>query len=576
MKLVNLKTKTKIIVGFGFMIIISILLSFFNASMSSQIDKNMDSLYEERMIPNVLLGKIQVNQNKIQTAMIEVLYKSQITDHSEVLSESKNTLLKIYNENDEYFNQYQEMQLTDEEAQLLNEFIEADILYRTQCDEIIDLMEGYKYTGAFEKADEAAITKNRAEDSLSSLISLNNNSAIKLKEDCDAYAQTGLIRSIILVVISTVLGIVLTIFISRSIVSGLTATAAEAEFLAEGDFTNKIDDKFIKRRDEIGILAKAFNLMASNLADLLRLIKESSMVVSTSGEQLNATVEEINSQVQTVNMNTQEIAAGMEETSAAIEEINASGNQILFFADELSKQAHDGDINAIEIEKRAKDMKKHAETSTHEAKEIFEKRSALIKESIEKSKVVEEIKTMSDSIQNIAEQTNLLALNASIEAARAGEHGKGFAVVADEVGKLAEESSKTVEGIIKLINEVEVAVNNLSVNSEGILQFIDQKVIPDYNTLVKTGEQYLIDSEYIKESMTMFNSKSKDINEAISQVNDALTSVSATIQQATSNTFEIKGNVEDVASAMNEVSVVAGTQVKTAEELNVNVSKFKI
>ena len=67
MKLVNLKTKTKIIVGFGFMIIISILLSFFNASMSSQIDKNMDSLYEERMIPNVLLGKIQVNQNKIQT-----------------------------------------------------------------------------------------------------------------------------------------------------------------------------------------------------------------------------------------------------------------------------------------------------------------------------------------------------------------------------------------------------------------------------------------------------------------------------------------------------------------------------
>lgn len=354
MKLVNLKTKTKIIVGFGFMIIISILLSFFNASMSSQIDKNMDSLYEERMIPNVLLGKIQVNQNKIQTAMIEVLYKSQITDHSEVLSESKNTLLKIYNENDEYFNQYQEMQLTDEEAQLLNEFIEADILYRTQCDEIIDLMEGYKYTGAFEKADEAAITKNRAEDSLSSLISLNNNSAIKLKEDCDAYAQTGLIRSIILVVISTVLGIVLTIFISRSIVSGLTATAAEAEFLAEGDFTNKIDDKFIKRRDEIGILAKAFNLMASNLADLLRLIKESSMVVSTSGEQLNATVEEINSQVQTVNMNTQEIAAGMEETSAAIEEINASGNQILFFADELSKQAHDGDINAIEIEKEQK------------------------------------------------------------------------------------------------------------------------------------------------------------------------------------------------------------------------------
>lgn len=211
-----------------------------------------------------------------------------------------------------------------------------------------------------------------------------------------------------------------------------------------------------------------------------------------------------------------------------------------------------------------------------EAIQIYEKRQQDIKRAIEKSKVVEDIRVMSDSIQEISEQTNLLALNAAIEAARAGEHGKGFAVVAEEVRKLAEESKNTVIQIDELVKEVNGAFTDLSTNSADILKFIDAKVIKDYEVLVQTGEQYLNDSEFVKATMTAFSTQFKTINESITQVNDAIENVASVVEEATAGSMTISENTEDVSKAIDEISGVAMNQSELAENLNQKISKFTV
>ncbi len=100
-----------------------------------------------------------------------------------------------------------------------------------------------------------------------------------------------------------------------------------------------------------------------------------------------------------------------------------------------------------------------------------------MRESIEKTNAIEEIKELSQTIMAITSQTNLLALNAAIEAARAGEAGKGFAVVADEIRKLAEDSKQAVSRINDITENVSDAVISMVQDSEELLGFVDTQVL---------------------------------------------------------------------------------------------------
>ncbi|MDX9753425.1 MAG: methyl-accepting chemotaxis protein, partial [bacterium] len=215
--------------------------------------------------------------------------------------------------------------------------------------------------------------------------------------------------------IALILGVLITIFITRKIVKPLQMGVKFAECVAGGDLTQTID---LDQKDEIGILANSLNAMSENLHTVMNQIQQSAEQVAASSEELSASSQNM------ANSATEQ-AANLEETSAAIHELNTSIEQNRESAKNTdgvsSKAAIEAEQGGVAVEKTVLAMKQIAD-----------------KISI---------------IDDIADQTNLLALNAAIEAARAGEMGKGFAVVAVEVRKLAERSQQAAKEIIELAND---------------------------------------------------------------------------------------------------------------------------
>lgn len=202
------------------------------------------------------------------------------------------------------------------------------------------------------------------------------------------------------------------------------------------------------------------------------------------------------------------------------------------------------------------DTKNKSDMIQKTSKDIADNLSLLRKEADD----MQEIITV---IQNITENTNLLSLNASIEAARAGEAGKGFAVVADEIRVLADGSKETANNIQQISKGVVEAVMKLADNANNLVNFINERILPDYEILEQTGEQYLHDSITVDQMMVEMRESMENIGTMmrdVAQSNDNITNnVQESAQGVTGivgNTTALVNNMQNIIGALDQVSNV--------------------
>ena len=177
-------------------------------------------------------------------------------------------------------------------------------------------------------------------------------------------------------------------------------------------------------------------------------------------------------------------------------------------------------------------------------KNEVEKSQQVINEISEKSKKMNDVLQVIDSVAN---QTNLLAMNAAIEAAHAGEAGKGFAVVAGEIRKLSEDTQRSARDISKIISEIVSAI-----------QTGEQSMYDTKSAFVKISEKIDVQSDAVGEiskSVMLQTDKANTVLSNTNQITNKISEVNELIKSQTGYTKEIKNGVDDI---VNLAAVVNG------------------
>jgi methyl-accepting chemotaxis protein len=255
----------------------------------------------------------------------------------------------------------------------------------------------------------------------------------------------------------------------------------------------------------------------------------------------------------------QELTASMENVAETANEIKNKIMAVKDDAAEIDKRAEDGAREADEIKKRAIEIKEAAQKKKEYTGSRMQELSEALKSSAEDSAKVSQIDKLTQVITGIAEQTNLLALNASIEAARAGESGRGFAVVAEEIGKLAENSLSTASNIQKISAEVTKTVESLSENAVAVVNFINENVVPDYDSYVKSGDDYEKTAIILDQMLAKFSDKADrlrismdEASEAVEGIVNSMNESSKAIGESTQSTMELVNSMKGIENAMEE------------------------
>lgn len=340
----------------------------------------------------------------------------------------------------------------------------------------------------------------------------------------------------------------------------------------EGDLTKRISIVKIK---EIADLGNGFNSFMDKLQNILKMIIDNTNSIEKVVTEVQESIRTSNDGVSDLSAVTEELAATMQEVgnSAGIINKNADSvnNDVALIAehsDNINNYSKEMQINAAKMEDKAR----------HNMEEINSKLQdilGVLNQAIEDSKSVEQVNSLTDEILDISKQTNLLALNASIEAARAGEAGKGFAVVADEIRQLADTSRETASRIQNINVVVNSAVNNLAENANGLIDYMNETIVPEFDNFVKSGVEYKENASYISRIMEEFNVKTDELKNKMDNIAESIHTITTAIDEGANGINGAADSTQQLVVDMEKINEQMRENHSIANNLQEGTAVFK-
>ena len=410
------------------------------------------------------------------------------------------------------------------------------------------------------------VHQNNSDNQIIGMIFVGTN--LKEKEAVVKRILSSICSSVIVVMLICIaVGIKLAGSMSRNIKKSIQMVGR----LAEGNLDVWVDDKLLKKKDEIGELSRVtvtlrdtMRSTIKEITDNAKALLEASQLLGTAADNTNGTMKDVRTAVSQVVDNSQLQAENSQSTS---EQMKIMGDNITETSNEAELLSGNAASMQLSSEKASKTL-----LSLRQINEDVKKIIGEVQEQTNRTnESVKKIQAATTFINSIAEDTGLLSPNASIEAARAGDSGRGFAVVAEQIKNLSEQSNESSK-------EIEATAEVLRADSEKAVQAMQQmqEIIASQSESMQETQQVV--AEVIEEiassmkSIAQIKESSGRLEGARNEVLQAvehLSEISAENLDSTKSTYEqteiVADTFKQVYNSADELKTIADKLVKSTE-----------
>ena len=568
----KLSTKLILIPVFvvGFVSVISSGLSLKNLS---KVNDAASQIVDTSMVGTEMLNDIEMETVNIHTLALAHIISTDLSSMIDIVSEVRNHEEKLKQLLDDY-NPYVTL--------------ETKRNYRIICENYTSLVKecgnvmAYSAAGKNEEAYKTAngsIAKysNNIEKAISSMREHVNSVTQEERKSLESTYRASVVTCTFTIAVSIIALLFVVFAVVTMVIKPLLRTQKEINGIIvnidnkKGDLTQRVTPI---NNAEVDAVGKGINVFMTKLQAIFK-------AVVTNSARMERVVDDVRQSVQTSNSSVSDLSALTEELSATMQDISENASVINANTDNVAKEVEIIAEKTEELTGYTKDMKVHAqsmesvartnmETTDRKVSEILE----VLQKAIEDSNSVKQVNSLTNDILNIASQTNLLALNASIEAARAGEAGRGFAVVASEISQLAAASQEAANNIQRINAVVTNSVNNLSDNANGLVSYINDSILPEFERFVESGVEYNDKASFIEGTMTDFKEKTDSLKQSMLEISSSINTISHAINEGVNGVVSAADSTQLIVEDMDNISHKMDENYEIADSLKKETSIF--
>ncbi|MCI7113817.1 MAG: methyl-accepting chemotaxis protein [Lachnobacterium sp.] len=441
---------------------------------------------------------------------------------------------------------------------------------------IQDVLDQLNSTGVMPTADVKECKVDGAQKYVAYMCTVNDWVVYVEADKDDVLSSITSIITISLIVggLFILLAVVIGIIVTGKITKPITKLTTVINDISELNMTDEHEIPITK--DEVGVMGAAVARMKHQLQEIVGDLNGISGKLVSDSNTLYDISENVTEASTNNSATNEELAASMESTSQSTENVTNSVQDMNSSAIEVANKINEGTNLTSSAMDKAQEIHERTRQAREETLKVYDEIKGTSEQAIIQAKEVQKINELANAIQEIADQTTLLSLNASIEAARAGEQGRGFAVVASEIANLASESTATGANIVTIVAQVNTSVETLTKCLVDALEFLENKVMNDYDAFMESSDEYSSAAKNIEDFMNQANEEVDQLKSAISSITDAMDSINRNINECSIGINDIANKTTEVVELTSESFERSNNCKTSASELQDITSRFQI